>query len=500
MLNKANLAGDDIPRALDGLKEASRAMPYVKGFVNNFTKSMDLEEELGHLDLRGDGIDLLSCKPSLSFSLPCLKSNHFSGISAPQASEITAKVMCGKPLPALSSEFELFKAAKGIKLNNRVREEELEELPSQFCREGYRQIMRMAGGPVVWSFLKPILAGKVLFAPDNRLTRQIISKMNGTYTFMENFKQSLESWTRTIRSLEAFYKNDADTTSRVQKVQHLVVEFLGKKHVEGLFDDMDASRILERLANSGGVLGLVQMVGSVAQCFQLERFVGYKDEADLEAAARRYTKSHELIAGVVFLNVNDSLGPFSTLPKHVEYKIRADIDYVPTTKLVKERMWEPGARADYVKDLGYLRGFVQVQEMLDRAITLVHLNKSELPIAPAVHLQQFPYSCYQEDRFGLYIRALTPLVATVAWIFLIALLIRDRVLDRELHLEEVLRVMGLRPSVAWITWFSIGFVVMAFGSACGILIMKLAYLLPHSDLLLLYVYFMAFSFSIIMYW
>lgn len=141
-------------------------------------------------------------------------------------------------------------------------------------------------------------------------------------------------------------------------------------------------------------------------------------------------------------------------------------------------MWEPGARANYLKDLGYLHGFVQVQEMIDRAITMVHINSTELSVAPAVHLQQMPYLCFQEDKFGLYIRALTPVIATVAWIFLIAFMIRERVLERELHLEEVLRVMGLKPTVAWITWFGIGMVVMAFGSACGVAILKLAQLIP----------------------
>lgn len=400
--------------------------------------------------------------------------------------------MCGKPLPMLSSEFDLFKAAKGLK-KSKINEAELEALPSQFCQSGYKQIMRMSGGPVVWSFLKPILAGKILYTPKNALTDGIMRRMNGTFTFMHNFKNTLEAWTKTISSLEAFYKNP-DMNSRVQSVQPLVAEFLGK-HVEGLFDDMDASRVLSRLASSGGILGLIQLVGSVAQCFQLERFIGFDTELELEEAARTYTKAHELIAGVVFMNVDGEV-----MPKNVEYKIRADIDFVPTTKMLKERMWEPGPRADYVKHLGYLRGFVQVQEMIDRAITMVHIQRDELPIAPAVHLQQFPYLCYQEDKFGLYIRALTPVIATVAWIFLIAFMIRERVLERELHLEEVMRVMGLKPSVAWLTWFLIGFVVMAFGSACGIGILKVARLIPYSDTLLLYLYFITFCFSIIMYW
>jgi len=62
VLTKAGLEGDDIPRALEALKEAARAMPYVKGFVSNFSHSLDLEEEISHLDLRGDGIDLLGCE------------------------------------------------------------------------------------------------------------------------------------------------------------------------------------------------------------------------------------------------------------------------------------------------------------------------------------------------------------------------------------------------------------------------------------------------------
>lgn len=61
--------------------------------------------------------------------------------------------MCGRPVRVLSSEFELFKAAKGIK-KPKLNEDELAALPSQFCRSGYTQIMRMSGGSVVWSWVR----------------------------------------------------------------------------------------------------------------------------------------------------------------------------------------------------------------------------------------------------------------------------------------------------------------------------------------------------------
>lgn len=472
-LTKSGISRDDVPRAFDGFKDAARAaVPHIRNLVKNFSKIVDLEEEFRQLDLRGDGTDLLA---------------------SPQTAVIIAKTMCGKPLPSLSSEFQLLKAAKGLK-KPKINEQELNSLSSHFCRKSYKQIMQMEGGPVIWSFLKPVFAGKILYTPDNHITREIISKMNGTVTFISKFKKGLEAWASTILSMQKFY-NSSDRNARLQTIQ-LLVDVV-EQHFSGVFEGLEANKLMVQLDNSGGLLGLIQFISDVTQCFELNRFVGLKDESDLETAAKEYTKSHELIAGLVFMNVDDEN---QDLPPKIEYKIRVDIDFVPTTKMLKERMWEPGARADFFRDLGYQRGFVQVQEMVDRAITLVHLNQTMLTVAPEVQLQQLPYLCYREDKFALYMRALTPVVATMAWIFLIAFMIRERVLERELHLEEMLRVMGLRPSVAWITWFSIGFTVMAFGSLCALSILKMAQLIPHSEFTILYLYFLAFCYSILMYW
>lgn len=406
-------------------------------------------------------------------------------------------MLCGKPLASLSSEFQLLKAAKGLK-KPEMNQAELDSIPSKFCRKGYRQIMQMEGGPVIWAFLKPIFSGKILYAPNNQVTKKIIGKMNKTVEFLTGFTKTLESWTKTMSSLESFY-NNSDTNIRLQTVQ-VVVDFI-HSNFPGLADDMDGSKLMKKLDNSGGLLGLVQFVSDVTSCFELERFVGFDDEAGLEEAAKSLTKSHELIAGLVFLNVEGkNVEGKSEIPRNIHYKIRADIDFVPTTKMLKERMWEPGPRADFFREMGYQQGFVQVQELVDRAITMSHLNSTMLPISPSVQLQQIPYQCYKDDKFALYMRALTPVVATMSWIFLIAFMIRDMVLDRELRLEEMLRVLGLRPSVAWITWFSIGFVAMSFGSFCALFILKLAGLTPHSNFFVLYSYFMCFAYSVLMYW
>jgi ABC-type multidrug transport system ATPase subunit len=411
--------------------------------------------------------------------------------SAPQAADIISKVMCGNSLPSLKSELQLLKAAKGLG-KPQVSESELLSIPSQFCREGYKQIMLMEGGPMRWSFLKPLMKGKILFAPDNRQTRQIITKMNRTAEILSHFKQTLDAWTQTTTSVQNFYKA-SEVNARLQAIQALI-DFLNL-HFDGLLKNMDANNIMKKMDQSGGLLSLLKFISDVTQCFQLDRFVPFHHESDLETAAKQHAKSHELIAGIVFLNLD---GKSDHIPRKIEYKIRSDIDDVPTTKLLKERMWEPGPRAAF-KDLGYQRGFVQIQEMLDRAITLIHINTTDLIVSPEVHLQQFPYPCYSDDKFAFYMRALTPVVATMAWIFLIAFLIREIVLEREKHLEEMLRVLGLRPSVAWITWFLIGFAVMASGSLIGLLILKMAQMFPHSNFGLLFLYLLAFACSILMY-
>lgn len=321
--------------------------------------------------------------------------------------------MCGKSLPSLKNELQLLKAAKGLK-KPQVSESELLSIPSQFCRDAYKQIMQMEGGPIIWSFLKPLFSGKILYAPDNRQTREIISKMNRTVEILSHFKQTLDAWTQTTTSLQNFYKA-SEVNARLQAIQALI-DFLDL-HFDGIFKHLNAGKLMKKLDQSGGLLSLLKFISDVTQCFQLERFVPFRHEYDLEMAAKLYAKSHELIVGIVFLNVN---GESERIPKRIEYKIRADIDDVPTTKLLKERMWEPGPRAGF-KDLGYQRGFVQIQELLDHAITLIHTNKTNLLVSPEVHLQQFPYPCYSDDKFAFYMYVIESICSFFLPVMLIAI-------------------------------------------------------------------------------
>ena len=61
-LTRVHLHTSDMRSALQGLKAAAKAIPHIKGFVANFSASLNLDEELDKLDLRGDPFEILGCK------------------------------------------------------------------------------------------------------------------------------------------------------------------------------------------------------------------------------------------------------------------------------------------------------------------------------------------------------------------------------------------------------------------------------------------------------
>ena len=50
-------------------------------------------------------------------------------------------------------------------------------LSADFCRDLYLELVKTANGKVAWSFLKPLLLGKIPFAPDTPVTRAIMNEV-----------------------------------------------------------------------------------------------------------------------------------------------------------------------------------------------------------------------------------------------------------------------------------------------------------------------------------
>ncbi|GFQ93611.1 ATP-binding cassette sub-family A member 1, partial [Trichonephila clavata] len=104
-------------------------------------------------------------------------------LATPEALSTGGQILCGKPLTSLSRRFMLLSPEE---TENKIEEKELLRLPTDFCRHGYKEIMKMRGGAILWGFLKPLFRGKILFAPKNYAPAlTIISKVNETFNILE---------------------------------------------------------------------------------------------------------------------------------------------------------------------------------------------------------------------------------------------------------------------------------------------------------------------------
>ena len=61
------------------------------------------------------------------------------------------------------------------------------------------------------------------------------------------------------------------------------------------------------------------------------------------------------------------------------------------------RIWRAKAEDSFAQNLRYLRGFIQLQDLIDRAIIEVQTGNSDA--IPDTNTKQFPFPCHQEDEY-----------------------------------------------------------------------------------------------------
>jgi hypothetical protein len=91
----------------------------------------------------------------------------------------------------------------------------------------------------------------------------------------------------------------------------------------------------------------------------------------------------------------------------VKVKIRMNIDNVPETNLIRPWLWTSNPSDNLFMDLRYLRGFIQIQNLFERALietiqemkgTSANATKVEKLAIPVPYLQQFPYPRYKLEE------------------------------------------------------------------------------------------------------
>jgi hypothetical protein len=219
-------------------------------------------------------------------------------------------------------------------------------------------------GKITWKILKPILQGKILYGPVNDETNEIVRFGNKTFSEvgrLRDFFRSLELSVKMLNSNKEF-RSKFDNLLSLAK-SPFVQAILG-----GAVDIQTIETVLNSIVNDTRIADVIETIGNIFDCFSVDRFIGVKDEKELEDVAYELAKKKMFYAAVLFTNDASS--------NETSYKLRMEVDNTPVTIENRNRFWFPGAEGNFELEMRYHRGFIEIQNSIDSAI-IKHKKKKQ---------------------------------------------------------------------------------------------------------------------------
>ncbi|XP_035501650.2 phospholipid-transporting ATPase ABCA1 isoform X2 [Scophthalmus maximus] len=360
----------------------------------------------------------------------------------------------------------------------------------------------------IWSTVKPLLQGKVLYTPDTPAARLMVNKANSTFNALAKIKEITDLWDELGPRVWDFLQNSSQVNTIRALLANPVFAALLDQRLNGT--GWTAQQLANFLYNGppedrppgtppydwrdvyNATTQILKLLSTFLGCLDLNKFVAVPDETQLVSEALELLKNDTYWASVVFENLQpDSSQP----PPYLKYKIRMDVDEVERTNKLKERLWSPGARDKSFNDLRYIwGGFAYLQDMMDHGIIEVQTSKTQ-PLG--VFAQQMPYPCFVDDVFIRTLARSLPLYMTLAWIYSVAMIIKSIVVEKEARLKETVRIMGLRSSIYWLSWAVSSALLLAFSALFLALILKYGQVLQYSDPSVIFVFLLVFCLTTI---
>ncbi|XP_075994204.1 retinal-specific phospholipid-transporting ATPase ABCA4a [Genypterus blacodes] len=402
-----------------------------------------------------------------------------------------------------------YKAFLGINSNRAQGRYTYDNSSNGFCNDVMRELESNPVSRIVWNSVKPMLMGKILYAPDSPAVRLIIQNANTTFEELERLRSMGKAWEEVAPQIWAFFQEGVQVNMIRDTIRNpSVMDFIDRSLDEAPFS---SKHILNFLHNGAvedrpadtpdfdwrDIFNLtdrvVQMLNQYGDCVILDKFVAMPNEDAVTHRALDLLEDSKFWAGLVFVDMY----PWTAkVPHHVKFKIRMDIDAVERTNKVKDRYWDPGPRADPMDDLRYVwGGFAYLQDIIEHGVIKTQTGK-EWPLG--VYLQQMPYPCYVDDLFMLTLNRCFPIFMVLAWVYSVSMTVKSIVLEKELRLKETLKAMGVTNGVIWSTWFIDSFLMMATSTALLSAIIMGGRVLNYSNPVILFLFLLSFTTATIM--
>ncbi|XP_069645366.1 retinal-specific phospholipid-transporting ATPase ABCA4 isoform X5 [Haliaeetus albicilla] len=338
---------------------------------------------------------------------------------------------------------------------------------------------------------------------------QAVQKANSTFEELERLRLLTKAWEEVGPQLWYFFQNSLQMNMIRDSLKHPTVrdflnsqlgaEGLTAEHIINFFHNGSPGSREKGMANFDwrNIFSVadqaLRLLSQYLECLTLDKFEGYLDETQLTHQALHLLEENKFWAGVVFPDIEPTT---SSLPPHVKYKIRMDIDAVEKTNKIKDRYWDPGPRADPVDDLRYIwGGFAYLQDMIEHGIIKTQTN-TEVPLG--IYLQQMPYPCFVDDVFMITLNRTFPIFMVLAWIYSVSMTVKSIVLEKEMRLKEAMKNRGITNGVIWCTWFLDSFVMMAVSTFLLTALVMSGQVLHYSSPLLFFLFLLTFTTATIM--
>ncbi|CAM4819705.1 unnamed protein product [Rotaria magnacalcarata] len=317
------------------------------------------------------------------------------------------------------------------------------------------------------AILRPILYGKIYYSPSNIHYDNIIKQINQTF-------ESLDELVKVLRQLRLPMKSTLET------YQFMCNTF------------SNFSAMCEQIPTYRRMLTLSVILTEFIACTELNRFESMNRESDMIKAGQNASLTNNFLAAITFM---DDISNNASLPKHVRFKIRMTHDLVDNTFHTADRYFTYAPRTSVPLSTKYHSyTFIYLQNAIERAIISAHTGTN---LSYGIETQQMPYPCWSSDQFVKSISRMLPLLMVLSWIFTVSMNVKDIVQEKEKRLKEIMKIMGLKDSVHWFTWFILCTTAMILTAILLVLLLKFGKIIQFSNIFVLFVFFIAYTFATI---
>uniref|UniRef100_A0A8C0BFV2 ATP binding cassette subfamily A member 12 n=1 Tax=Buteo japonicus TaxID=224669 RepID=A0A8C0BFV2_9AVES len=415
------------------------------------------------------------------------------------------------PLEQFAQEFLTLQAKGDVYVQKMMRKYGIPHDSTPFCLSFYLDLVKTPSGALIWSFLKPMVLGKILYTPDTIETQAIMGKSNATLKQMADLALKSQEWLdKSPVIMNSLTKLNQTVPMIKNTLQNPFVQVFIK-----LMVDLDAAELLSQitelddirleLQNNVDIVNqlntLATLAVNVSSCVSFNRIQAVRNLEEMEMVAKELFLKNELFASIIFRLPSSRSSPgrsvygHLTLPPVLNYTIRMSSRITQTTNRIRERIWTVGPHNSTSQSQIYSRAFIYIQDSIERAI--IELQTGKNPEEIAVQVQAMPYPCYNKDMFLTSVTYSLPFALMAAWVLFIADFVKTLVQEKDLRLYEYMKMMGVNASSHFIAWFIECAIFLLITITFLIIVLKVGDILPKTNTVLLFLYLMDYSLSII---